>query len=145
MCIRDRYEDALKICERFVFKKGERLRILSFKEDASRAMKILESRSNISPSTVYKTLEPLSFEVMILLMACARSRKALKRITDFFQKYNGMKTCVKGHDLKIMGLKPCPDYKKILDKILFAKIDGKVRTKTEEMKFAKEIVDAVCR
>ena len=139
------YNDVVKICDRFVFRKGERLRILSYKEHAARVTKALVAVSGrLQPSRIYAMLEPLSFEVILLVMADMASGAAKSRVKDFFRKYNGVKTSIGGEDLKIMGLKPCPDYKVILDKVLHAKIDGKLKTKKEEIVYAKRLVERIC-
>ncbi|MFH0763635.1 MAG: CBS domain-containing protein [Candidatus Omnitrophota bacterium] len=134
------YNEALKICDRFVFRKGERLRILSYKECADRIVRVLGSRKKLAPSRIYGILEPLSFEVILLIMAECRTA-AKSRIRDFFRKYNGVKILIKGGDLKVMGLEPCPEYRKILDKVLRARIDGMVNTKKDEIVYAKRLIN----
>ena len=45
-----------------------------------------------------------------------------------------------GEDLKKLGIKPGPPYKKILTKVLHKKIDGKLKKKKEEIDFVKKII-----
>jgi len=138
------YNDVSKICDRFVFRKGERLRILSYKKHAARVTKALATGSgSLEPSRTYTILEPLSFEVILLIMAGTASRAAKSRVRDFFRKYNGVKTSVRGEDLKAMGLRPCPDYKVILNRVLCAKIDGKLKTRKEEIIYTKRLIERI--
>mgnify|MGYP000010559323 CR=1 FL=1 len=44
-------------------------------------------------------------------------------------------------DLREMGLKPGPIFRQILEKVLFAKLDGKLPTPADEMSFARRLVD----
>ncbi|MFA6141694.1 MAG: CBS domain-containing protein [Candidatus Omnitrophota bacterium] len=138
------YNDVSKICDRFVFRKGERLRILSYKKHAARVTKALATGSgSLEPSRTYTILEPLSFEVILLIMAGTASRAAKSRVRDFYRKYNGVKTSVRGEDLKAMGLRPCPDYKVILNRVLCAKIDGKLKTRKEEIIYTKRLIERI--
>ena len=102
-------------------------------------MKLL-GRTNLSPSRIYKALEPLSYEVTLAIMANTKSKIAKKYIMDFFKIYHHVRLKIKGQDLKDMGLKPGPKYKKILDKVLSAKVDGKIKTKRDEVRMVKKLI-----
>jgi tRNA nucleotidyltransferase (CCA-adding enzyme) len=108
---------------------------------------LLASADAIAPSRIYKLLEPLSFEVILLILANAallgspaKSDRASSRIKDFLCKYNGTRIYIKGDDLKALGLKPSPKFGEILIKVLYHKLDGKLRTKTEELAFVKKLI-----
>lgn len=134
------YNDTSRICSRFVFRRGDTLRILSYKKYSKKIISSLGGRRRILPSKIYGILEPLSFEVIILAMAMAGSSPARARMEDFFQKYNGAKISIKGDDLKAMGLEPCPAFKTILQKVLYEKVDGKLKTKKDELDYAARLV-----
>ena len=138
------YNNISSICSKFVFRRSETIRLLSCKESADKAIRALESASPVLPSRIYKLLEPLSFEVILFIMAKAGSEKVNARVEDFFRRINGTRIKIKGEDIKRLGLKPCPHYKEILDKVLFARIDGKVRTREEELSYAGKLVKKVC-
>ncbi len=145
------YNTVLNICGRYVFRKSESLRILSYKRHEEGAIKILSSSASVSPSRVYRVLEPLSYEVILLIMSKMKAgipdnarSSAISRITEFFEKYNGLKIRVRGDDLKSMGLNPGPGYKKIFDRILREKLDGRVRTRADELALARKLA-GVCR
>lgn len=134
------YNEVSKVCDRFVFRRGERLRILSYKRRANAAMDALAAKAGCPPSRVYRIFEPLSFEVSLLIMAGTGSKLVRARIRDFFERYNGARISIKGEDLKAMGLEPCPEFKTILKKILYAKIDGALKTKKDELEYAKKLI-----
>lgn len=131
-------EQAQALCERFVLRKGESKRILTYMRLRSRILLEL-SRAAIKPSTVFHLLEPLSYEVIILIKARADKKIIRKHILDFFHIYNGTDISVSGHDLKAMGLSPGPHYQKILRHVLTAKLDGEVKNKKEELELARRL------
>ncbi len=123
----------------FAFHKGESSRILSFRENFTRVEKEL-SKKNVRGSVVYRIFEPLSYEVALLSAALSKSVLVLKRAQDFLFVYNGQRIHVKGEDLKRLGVKPGPHFKNILDELLYAKIDGEVKDKEEELALAQKLI-----
>ena len=47
---------------------------------------------------------------------------------------------VTGEDLIAMGLKPGPDFKRLLDAVREAQLEGRVRTKAEGLKLVEELL-----
>jgi hypothetical protein len=45
-----------------------------------------------------------------------------------------------GNDLKRLGPVSGPQFKKVLEKTLYAKIDGRLSTKAQELAFAKKLL-----
>lgn len=123
----------------FAFHKSESSRIVSLKENVLRVRQGLMKR-NRTPSAVYRLLEPLSFEVILLLMVLIRSKRVHRRIEDFLVHYNGQRIHLKGEDLVSLGAKPGPVYTTVLKKLLYARIDARVRTKEEELALAQRIL-----
>jgi tRNA nucleotidyltransferase (CCA-adding enzyme) len=140
------YNTVSSICGRFVFRGSDAIRILSYKSCSRRILKALSAKSEKTPSAIYRLLEPLSFEVILLLMAKAsllsgkRAGPARSRIEDFLQKYNGTRISVKGDDIKALGLSPSPRFKVILDEILYGKLDGKISTRGEELDYVRKLL-----
>jgi len=134
------FSNAKDLCEKFVFKRNERQRILQAKRNCRKIVNILEKKSKIPPSLIYKKLKPLSCEAIIYIAAKTKTKRAESRIRNFILEYNKIKIHLRGQDLKNLGLKPGPQFKKILDKVLYAKIDGKIKTKKNELEEAKKWV-----
>jgi tRNA nucleotidyltransferase (CCA-adding enzyme) len=131
------HKEIASICREFVFRKSDTMRILSYKRYGKAAARALAGNARMRPSEVYKILNKLSDEAMMLLLASATSKLAKARIKDFIGKHSLVRIAVKGDDIKALGLKPGPKFKKILDKVLHKKIDGELRTRTDELKFIK--------
>ena len=128
------------VCRAFAFRRSESQHILTLRREAQRVKKVL-ARKEVRPSVVYRTLEPLSYEVILSLRALFEDRRLCRHVEDFFLSFNGQRIHVGGEDLKAMGLKPGPDYRRILDKLLLARLDGRVATKEEEIAAARRIME----
>ena len=125
-------EAALK---EFAFRKGEAKIILSFKSESAKAISRL--KESVSPSHIYRILEPLSYEVILLTLLKADSREVKNKIKDFLRMYSASRIFISGHELKELGITPGPDFKEILKKLLYAKLDKKFKTREEELRYLK--------
>jgi len=131
--------DLKKLVHAFAFHKCQTSRIISLKSEFQKVQKELGVK-NIKPSLVYKLLEPLTYEVILAMTVLSKNSLFFERVKEFLFFYNGQRLHVKGEDLKAAGLTPGPMYKKILNELLSAKIDGEVNTKEEELEFLKKIL-----
>ena len=127
-----------KTIHAFAFHKGESSRLISLKESFRRAKTEL-SKKNVMPSAVYRCLEPLSYEVILLIMVISKNSRVRQRVEDFLFNLNGQRLHMRGEDLGELGIKPGPHYKKILLELLYAKIDGRIKDKEEELKLAVKL------
>lgn len=131
-------QQAEAVCDKFVFRKSEKKRILDFFLLRDKLLLKL-ARPGLRPSSVYHILEPLSYEVIILLKAAASEKRALANIEKFFHAYHGTSISLKGHDLNSLGFVPGPHYRKILRKVLNAKLNGAVSCAQEELELVKKL------
>lgn len=130
-------QDIRTICSDFAFKKGDTRRILSYCQDHKNILRQL-SRRDIRPSLVYHLLEPLSFEVIVLMITKEKGLIARKRINEFLLFHNGITLAITGKDLQDLGFLPGPHFREMLVKTLHAKIDRIIKNKKDEIKFVKE-------
>lgn len=92
------------------------------------------------PSETYRVLAGLSDEVVLFMMAKTRSRSVTRQIAAYLTRLKQVKPLLTGADLKALGLKPGPIYKTILDRLLDARLNGKVKTEAEERALLKRMV-----
>lgn len=130
--------DLIAICNKFAFSRGETKRAVSYKTIIDSLEKRL--RKKLSASSLYRLLEPLSYEVILLIKAKSKNKIVHKNIKDFLEIYNGTRLHVTGNDLLQLGVPIGPDYKKILNRTLYARLDKKINTKEEEIEFIKRLI-----
>ena len=132
-------QEVKNICKKFALKKGEEIRLLSFKDIESKLPANLNKKSLLS-SGIFYMLEPLSYEVIILILAKYKTRNLLINIKVFFDFLNGMRILTSGHDLRKLGVVPGPGYQKLFTKVLEAKLNGKVSTKVQELELIRKLI-----
>lgn len=131
-------EEVRKICHDFALRRGDTKRILSYHQEYEAILREFLQKKPLCASSVFRILEPLSFEAIVLLMAKVRKPDIIKRINEFLEEHNGMKLAVTGEDLKKIGFVPGPHFKEILTRALDAKIDKAIKNKNDEIEFIKQ-------
>ena len=132
-------KDTRVICGKFAFPRGDEKRILGFKQLKPAFIRELRE-SGLKPSRIFGLLEPLSYEVIILIKAKYKNRHLQKNVEDFFEIYNGMRVFICGDDLRRMGIAPGPRYKKIFTRVLKEKLEGKIKTKEQELALMRKMI-----
>src|SRR3990172_6502847 len=95
------------------------------------------ARGGLKDSELYHLLKPLQMEALIYITAKG-GETVKKEVSHYITHLMDIKSALSGNDLeKSFGLKPGPEFKKILADLLDAKLEGVVKTREEEMKWVK--------
>ncbi|MDD5561179.1 MAG: CCA tRNA nucleotidyltransferase [Candidatus Omnitrophica bacterium] len=121
-----------KVARRLGLSKKEEQKIVSCRKINQRLIRRLKNR-HITPAEIFGLLKPLSYETVILLRSVSHDNAFRKHIADFLKIYNGVRLCISGDDLFRLGVLPGPRYQKILNKVLAARLNGKVKSRQEEL------------
>jgi len=127
------------LAEKFNLTKQEKKKLYSYK-NINKSLFVFLEKQNLRPSQIYIVLKPLSYEALLLLKMKLKTKIAKKRINDFLKFYNKIRLSINGHDLNALGVKLDETFKNILDRVFYAKLDGEIRSKQEEINYAEELV-----
>ena len=129
---------------RFALSREQAKNVSAGGSRVDRVLKRLTNKGTVRPSQVYRLFTHLSDEALVLLLAKQLSMQhgvrlsLLKRHIMAYVKNRTIKTALTGRDLQTMGLKPGPQYKTILGKLLDARMDGIITTEAEERVFVQK-------
>ncbi|MGK7916894.1 MAG: CBS domain-containing protein [Prochloraceae cyanobacterium] len=100
--------------------------------------KVTQSLPNCRlPSEIVKLLRHYNLPTLVLL--AARSPRNIRRtIWQYLTHWSKIHSPLNGNDLKVLGYKPGPIYKQILDELLTATLDGKIKSRTEAEMLLRE-------
>jgi tRNA nucleotidyltransferase (CCA-adding enzyme) len=127
-----------KLCSRLQWGSQEEE---TFLRQRSGIIRLPESLSRIDEEdnlSLYTLLSQYDTETLLYLMARSDTRTVKRRISHFFTKLKGTRCMLKGRDLKSMGLKPGPLYKRVFEDLLGARLNGFVRTREDEIRYVEE-------
>jgi tRNA nucleotidyltransferase (CCA-adding enzyme) len=99
----------------------------------------LATRPPPKPADVYRLLCKWPDEALLMLMAKSKSESVKRQVSAFFTTAQHVKPTLTGSDLKAMGLKPGPQFKLILDRLLDARLNGEIKTESDERALVNRI------
>jgi tRNA nucleotidyltransferase (CCA-adding enzyme) len=131
---------AEEICKRFEL--APRYRVIFTKERfaAEKNLHWLERHARIKNSELFRRLTGFRTELILYMMAKTRSVRVKRSISNYFTKLRYVTPSIQGKDLMQMGIPPGPIYKRILDAVLDAQLNGELKTKSDEMTFVRNFI-----
>jgi tRNA nucleotidyltransferase (CCA-adding enzyme) len=129
-----------EICHRFELVTDEEKILCTERFTADRCVFWLEHNLPAPDSVLYRKLAGFKTELILFMMAVTRKKAVKKSISHYFTNLRTTKLALKGRDLKKMGLKPGPVYRQVLEAVLDARLDGALKSKKDEIEFARKIV-----
>lgn len=106
----------------------------------------LEHPKDMRPAQVYRLLAGLPDDALVLLVAKGLAmrkgggvHRLTRRLSRFLKHDRLATTILRGEDLKRLGLEPGPQFKTILDRLLDARLNGRVRTESDERAFVHRV------
>ena len=100
----------------------------------------LASRPPLPPAETYRILAGQRLEVLLFLLAKTTAAAAKQQIVAYLETYRSMKPQLSGHDLHAMGLTPSPLFRKLLDRLLEARLNGEVTNAMEERALVQRLM-----
>ena len=112
-------DDELKIIKNLIY-RGKQL------------VKQIE-KGNFTNSALYKLLKSEKDEMLLYIAAKTENEKLMLKLLDLVGEWKEMKLAITGNDLKSFGLKPGPEFRKILENLKEKVIDKKIGNTYEEL------------
>ena len=128
-----------ELLKRFPFRRKEQNAIRISKKADKSVLDGLAKTGVMPPSRIYRLLKPLPKEAILKIMAKNPVLRVRSRISDYLINYLHVKLKIKGKDLKKEGFKPGPEFGRILEMVLYARLDGRVKTRSEELDFVRRL------
>ncbi len=127
-----------EICERFELPPRHRRLFSKERFEAEACLNGLERKPPVKSSTLYRRLVPFRTELILYMMATTRQERVIRDISRYYTRLRQLRPAISGKDLKKMGLIPGPIYREILQKVLDGKLNGRFKTREEELAFARD-------
>jgi len=82
-------------------------------------------------------LDDLPLEVILYIMAGHESEAVKKALSSYITRLQFIEIEISGHDLIAAGFRPGPGFKRILEQVKAARLDGRVNNREEELALVK--------
>jgi len=131
-------QEILQVCQRLSITEKNEEKVIMGIEQAETILKQIEKRGTAERSKIYNLLRPIYTESLLFAMAKTDKNYIKMTISLYFTQLKRTHCLLNGEDLKNLGIAPGKIFKRILDDLLEAKLDGRVKSKKEEINFIKE-------
>ncbi|MBT8373339.1 MAG: CBS domain-containing protein [Deltaproteobacteria bacterium] len=108
--------------------------------EADRCLFWLERNLPVKNSILYNKLSDFKTELLLYLMAVTKKEIVKRSLSNYFTRLRYVQPLISGRDLKMMGIEPGPVFRKILQAVLEEKINGRLKTKRDELTFVHKYV-----
>ena len=133
-CDQQRSEE---ICSRFELAPRYRKIFCEARFAAEKCVMDLTRNLPLPNSRLYRKLSEFQTELILYMMAVTKQDKVKKAISHYFTNLRSVSVSLKGRDLQKMGIEPGPIFREILQAALDAKLNGKLKTRKDELDFAR--------
>jgi tRNA nucleotidyltransferase (CCA-adding enzyme) len=133
-CDQQRSEE---ICNRFELAPRYKKIFCSERFAAEKCVLKMTRDLPITNSTLYRELSGFRTELILYMMAISKQKMVKKAISLYFTRRRQVMVSLKGKDLQQMGVEPGPIYREILQATLDAKLNGTLKTRKDELEFAR--------
>jgi tRNA nucleotidyltransferase (CCA-adding enzyme) len=108
--------------------------------ESERTIHVLEGIKTITKSELYKHLHAFKTEQILYMMAITTVKTVKKNLSFYYTHLRSIKTTVNGKDLLNLGLRQGPAFRETLDAVLSAKLNGRVKTRRDELAYVGEYI-----
>ena len=127
-----------EICNRFELSPQQKDIVLKGRFEAENCLKWLEKNVPVINSVLFQKMSAFKTELVLSMMAKTQKDDVKKTISNYFTHLRYIRPLIKGRDLKKLGLSPGPIYREIITAVHHAKLNGKLKTKENEIEFARK-------
>lgn len=107
---------------------------LGLEHAARKLARLLSGRHASLPSQAYKILEGQPRTLLLFLLAHFPQAKIQNRIKNFLNKAPVVLSSMPRAEMLAMGAKPGPKFEKMLERLFFEQLDGKIKTHQQLLK-----------
>ncbi len=132
------WETARTICIRYNLNKRQVEKVAAALNGWKSAVEGLGGPGDHSTSELARRVMAVPRECYPLILTYFSNNTARRRFRQVLNAICYDKPSINGKDLRSLGFKPGPPFKKALDALWQARLDGVVRTREEELCYAKE-------
>ncbi|MBM9520457.1 CBS domain-containing protein [Desulforhopalus vacuolatus] len=119
-------------CDRFSESPKNREFLLTQKELMDSRVNRLRECRDLKNSDIVRILDGIEIEGLLAMRAVTRKSRVLEAISFYIRDLRWVRPLLNGNDLIALGLKPGPGFKKVLDTLTIARLDGLTSTPNDE-------------
>jgi len=142
LCDELRQDEFREACQRLAVPERMAVRLFEQRSRAHHILSAIKVRLKRAPevaySEIYRWFSGLSLEVLLYLASHVNSEQTRRFVSLYVTKLRSIAPLLDGDDLLALGLKPGPQFRQIRDRLLQARLDGRVVSREDELAIVQE-------
>ncbi|WP_003542626.1 CBS domain-containing protein [Desulfotomaculum nigrificans] len=134
-------DTAYQICQRYNLGRRQTDKVLDTIAHWREALRRLSAPEDVPLSALNKIVQTLPREAYPLFLTLLEDKNAIRRFRLVMESVHKHKPTVNGKDIRDMGFKPGPLYRRALDSVWQARLDGLVQTREEELAYVRAYLE----
>jgi len=94
---------------------------------------------NIEIDQLYRCLKNIDYDALVAYYVWTDSALVRERIDLYIEELKDVKSFLNGEDIVALGIPEGPAIGKILERLLYARVNGEITTRAEELELAKKL------
>jgi tRNA nucleotidyltransferase (CCA-adding enzyme) len=133
-------QTSLQVCRKMELAPRYHRMLSRERLDALECLHQMEHRPPKTKSELYHLLHNFRTELVLYMMAATDNQSIKKKISLYYNKLRNIRPSINGQDLIAAGHTPGPMFRRILDAVLDAKINGETATRKDELNYIDQWV-----
>jgi len=122
-------------------KKFEADRAVNLEYEAGKAVSLLGRQRKLRPRQIYDLLSPFPLELLVFILAKFSARKKIQvKVYNYLFKYRPLRRQLPVRELELLGVPRGPKFDGILEQFFYARLEGKLRSRAEQLRFLRKLV-----
>ncbi len=136
--------DQAAFAKRLQMKRADYEPWMKLEEQAKKLVRLLGSRDANTPSKAFHVLSRQPAELILFVLLQFPQRKVQDKLKNYLHRHRPLKEKLPEKDLEALGVQPgTPRFSKILDQFFVALLDGKAKSRTDQVKYLKKLATEV--
>lgn len=133
--------DRAVFARRLQMKRSDTDPWMKLPEEGKKLVRLLGSREANTPSKAFQVLARQPAELILFVRLFFPQKKVQDKLKNYLSRHRPLKEKLPEKELRALGVPPdTPRYAKILDLLFVAVLDGKAKSRTEQLKYLKKLV-----
>jgi len=126
------------LCQRFGLPPGKSRTFVEDRKDLVQALHQISSMTQPGNGQIHRLLRGFTLEMLLYAMARTRRKSSRMAVSRFITHLRGIRTLLRGNDLRRLGLPEGAIIGKAMEALLAARLDGVVKSRGDEESFIKK-------
>lgn len=119
--------------------EAEKERVVGLEREGSKVVKLLTRRRQVKPRQVYDLLTPVPVELLVFTLATSRKKKIQAKVHNYLFRYRPLRQQLPVRELELLGMPRGPKFDQILERFFYARLEGKLRNRAEQIRFLRKV------